>query len=248
MDGRTVSEGKNVIDAAFSPKTGFLYFIEADSGSSGGAIYKTKMYMYDEIPVISRDGSARRDLSVSEDGRTLIFCSDRSGKWQVYTYDLSAEAPLMRITPADANHRLPRISPDGKYIAYLSDQTGFGGKMDLWVYDRKKVTYQQITTHANVRDFAWKDDSRTIYFSSGVNIPDINSTDIFNKQAGIKKMLPSQKTWGESAPRFIRYKNSPKIVYTREYINGKKELRWFDTRTMVDEALFKQGNYNEWIE
>jgi Tol biopolymer transport system component len=250
MKGRTVSSGKNVLDAAFSEPDDFLYYIEADSGSDTGAIYKTRTFMYGAVTVLEQDGHPRRDLAVSSDGATLLFCSNRGGLWHVYAVDSSAASPPIKLTVEKANHRHPRVSPDGKLIAYLSDLGGFDGRMELWVFERKTWKHRRITVSSNVRDFCWKDDSKTIYFSSGVNVCDINSIDVLERQAGFKKMTPSgaQKNWSETAPRFIRYKGAPKIVYTREYIDGKRELYWFDTRYERDDKIFTFGEWNEWTE
>ena len=250
MKGRTVSSGKNVLDAAFSEPDDFLYYIEADSGGVSGAIYKTRTFMYGAAIVLEEDGYARRDLTVSGDGKTLLFCSNRDGFWHIYAVDSSAAAPPVKLTEEDANHIRPRVSPDGKFVAYLSDAGAFGNRMELWVFERRTWTHRRITVSANVRDFCWKDDSRTIYFSSGVNVSDINRIDVSYRRAEFKKMTPRgvQKNWSETAPRFIRYKGAPKIVYTREYIDEKRELYWFDTRYERDEKIFTFGEWNEWTE
>jgi len=250
MNGRTVASGRNVLDAAFSAPDDFLYYIEADIGSSTGAIYKTRTFMYGAVTVLEQDGSVRRDLSVSSNGATLLFCSNSGGLWHVYAVDSSAAAPPVKLTAEKANHRYPRMSPDGKFIAYLSDLNGFDGRMELWVFDRKRWKHRQITVSANVRDFCWKDNSQTIYFSSGINVTDINSIDILDKQAGFQKMTPTgnPKNWSETAPMFIRYRGAPKIVYTREYIDGNRQLYWFDTRNTTDRKIFTFGEWNEWTE
>jgi len=250
MNGRTVSQGGNVLEAAFSGPDDFLYYIEADSGKEAGAIYRTRTFMYGAARVLEQDGGARRDLSVSGDGATILFCSNSGGFWHIYAVDSSAAAPPARLTAEKANHRRPRMSPDGKLIAYLSDLGGFDGRMELWVLELKSRKRRQITVSANVRDFCWRDDSRTVYFSSGVNVAGINGVDVLEKQAAFRKITPggSEKTWSETAPMFIRYKGAPKIVYTREYIGGKRELHWFDTRDMTDRKIFAFGEWNEWTE
>jgi tetratricopeptide (TPR) repeat protein len=252
MNVITVSAGGNVIEATFSPTNNFLYYLEADSGSESGAIYKTKIYMYDAIPVLKSDGAVRRDLSVSEDGTTLFF-SSRSGnsdRWQIYAFDTSGASPPVRLTAGPADSRLPRMSPDGRFIAYLSNRDAFGGRMDLWVLDRARKNHRRLTVSANVQEFSWGDDSETLYFTGGPNVSEINSISIAENIT--RKLIPppvgAAKVWSENTPRFIRYNGAPRIVYTREYLDGQRRLHWFDVIEGTDAKLYAVGEYDEWLD
>jgi hypothetical protein len=247
--GKTVSTGKNVLDALFSPVDDFLYYIEADSGSDIGAIRKTKMHMNDALTVLEADTSPRLDLSISSDGSTLLFSSkNKNGKWDVYALDTSGKAAPVRLTDGKADHRRPRISPDGKYVAYISNRTGFSGKMDLWVYDRIATEHRQLTFNTDVQGFTWSDDSEAIYLSAGVNLLEICRVDM--KYGLIRNMIPhppgAVKSWSESSPRFMRYNDEPMIVYTRIYPNGKRRIYWYDINTAKDVMMYAVGEFDEW--
>ncbi|MDR3013136.1 MAG: hypothetical protein LBU70_07995 [Chitinispirillales bacterium] len=254
MNGRTVSSGRNTLEAVFSPAANFLYYIEADSGSDNGAIYKTRMFMFDALTVLESDGISRRDLSISDDGETILYTARSSNnRWHVYAMDSSAAVAPTRLTSGNADHRYPRQSPNGKYIAYLSDLGGFGGQMDLWLFERGKngAIHERMTINANVREYTWGDDSETIYFSSGTNMFEINSVNIKNMSVINKLISPptaSPKTWSENTPRFIRYNGAPMIVYTREYIDGTKRIYWYDIWEKKDERMYAVGEYNEWMD
>jgi len=249
---KTVSAGgKNVADAVFSPTDNFIYYIEADSGGDVGAIRKTKMYMNDAFTVLESDASQRNDLSVSSDGATILFASKyKSGKWDVYALDTSGKVAPVRITDGQADHRYPRLSPDGKYVAYLSNRTGFGGRMDLWVYDRTATEHRQLTFNTEVQGFTWSDDSEGIYFSAGANLLEICRVDM--RYGLIKNMIPHPqggvKTWSESAPKFMRYNDEPMIVYTRIYPDGKRRIYWYDINAAKDAPMYAVGEFDEWGE
>ncbi|MCL2219110.1 MAG: hypothetical protein FWB94_04395 [Chitinispirillia bacterium] len=250
MNGVTVSTGKNVLDAAFSPTDGFLYYIAADRGSEAGAIYRTKIYMYDALQVIPANGSVRRDLSVSDDGATLLFCA-RSGDgwWHVYASDSSAAAPPVQLTHGNADHRYPSLSPNGRYAAYLSGRTGFGGRMDLWILDRNSASHRQLTFNAGVTEFCWGDDSETLYFSSGANLTEISSINVHGTVAVRLISQPNTiKNWSENSPRFIRYNGAPMVVYTREYIDGQRRLFWYNIGARKDDKLYTAGENDEWLD
>lgn len=66
----------------------------------------------------------------------------------------------------------PEFSPDGRYLSYISDATGFG---QIYLYDLTTGEHQQITEHAaehgtpawvqGMRTYGWSEDSRKIYFT-----------------------------------------------------------------------------------
>ena len=249
--GKTVSAGKNVVDAVFSPDDNFIYYIEADSGGGMGAIRKTRMYMNDAITILEPNASLRGDLQISSDGETLIFASKyKNTNWDVYALDTSGKVAPVRLTDGRADHRHPRISPDGKYVAYLSNRTGFGGKMDLWVYDRIATEHTQLTFNTEVQGFTWSDDSESIYFSAGANLLEICRVDM--RHGMIRNIIPHPpgevKSWSESAPRFVRYNDEPMIVYTRIYPNGNRRIYWYDINNARDIKMYAAGEFDEWNE
>lgn len=248
--GKTVSAGKNVVDAAFSPTDDFLYYIEADSGGNC-AIRKTKMYMNDALTIIKADASQRDDLNISSDGATLLFASRHNdGIWDIYAVDTSGRPAPTRITDGKADHRRPRISPNGKYIAYLSNRNNFGGKTDLWVYDRSASKHMRLTTNTDVQDFTWDDASEAIYFSAGVNLLEICRVDMERRliKNMIRPPLGAVKSWSESAPRFIRYNGEPMIVYTRIYADGRRRIYWYDLLSAKDAEMYSVGEFDEWTD
>jgi len=154
------------------------------------------------------------------------------------------------LTDGRADHRHPRISPDGKYVAYLSNRTGFGGKMDLWVYDRIATEHTQLTFNTEVQGFTWSDDSESIYFSAGANLLEICRVDM--RHGMIRNIIPHPpgevKSWSESAPRFVRYNDEPMIVYTRIYPNGNRRIYWYDINNARDIKMYAAGEFDEWNE
>jgi len=56
----------------------------------------------------------------SLDGRSLYFTSDRAGGPQIYRVDLADPSRVQRISYGAAYNARPRLSPDGRELAYVT--------------------------------------------------------------------------------------------------------------------------------
>lgn len=56
--------------------------------------------------------------SISPDGTTAAFVSNRAGKYHIWTVNLFNRSKLVQITKGNVNDREPRWSPDGKSIIF----------------------------------------------------------------------------------------------------------------------------------
>jgi serine/threonine-protein kinase len=89
--------------------------------------------------LISDDGVNLRPLTSIErdrrptwtpDASQLVFMSDgRDGNWEIYRLDLQTQT-VTRLTTSPTQDGLPSISPDGEYVAFVSDE---GGVWRIWV-------------------------------------------------------------------------------------------------------------------
>ena len=64
----------------------------------------------------------------SPDGKTLAFCGERNGEFDIYTVP-AAGGPETRLTTAKGLDDGPEYTPDGKHIYFNSDRTG---RMQIW--------------------------------------------------------------------------------------------------------------------
>ena len=82
---------------------------------------------------ITNTPEQERSVSFSPDGRTLLYASERGGRWRLYRTDLTDKsepnffnATGLKETPVlstDAEAFQPHFSPDGSEIAYLENRT-----------------------------------------------------------------------------------------------------------------------------
>lgn len=97
--------------------------------------------------------------TLSPDGNTLVFAYE-GDLWRV----ASEGGTALRLTAMTGNEIAPRISPDGKWLAFSADQNG---NMDAYLMPLEGGDIKQLTFHeaADIVD-SWSWDSKEIYFTS----------------------------------------------------------------------------------
>ncbi|MBX2928667.1 MAG: PD40 domain-containing protein [Saprospiraceae bacterium] len=98
--------------------------------------------------------------ALSPDGQTIYFSYD-TDIWRVP----AAGGPATRVTAMDGIETRPRVSPDGKWLAFSSNQFG---STDVFVVPVAGGEVQRLSWHEsfdNVECWSW--DSQTVYFTSG---------------------------------------------------------------------------------
>jgi dipeptidyl aminopeptidase/acylaminoacyl peptidase len=129
-----------------------------------------------DVPPFSLGGDG--GFSISPDSRELAFTENPdpvpaiSTSAQIYTLDLtSPSAKPVKISTSPGGNFTPAYSPDGKYIAWRSQQRpGYeSDKFRLVIYDRSTKTIKDLLPNFEnwVDGFAWAPDSMTIYFTGG---------------------------------------------------------------------------------
>lgn len=69
-----------------------------------------------------------RAPAVAPDNRTVAYMAFAAGNWDIYTFDL-IDRTVTRLTDDAAEDGLPAFSPNGEYLAFVSNR---GGKWGLW--------------------------------------------------------------------------------------------------------------------
>lgn len=114
------------------------------------------------VQTLSAQTIAPRFLShpvLSPDAQTVVF-SFEGDLWKASTADLQAT----RLTAMQGYETTPRISPDGKWLAFTGEQMG---NTDVYIMPLNGGEVKQLTFHSAadiVSNFSW--DSKTIYFTS----------------------------------------------------------------------------------
>lgn len=136
-----------------------------------------------DIKVISPDGlsvppiglSGNSDFALSPDGKEIAYTTNtnkdlsRSTNNDIYIFDID-KGKTTKITDNPGNDNSPFYSPDGKYVAYLTQLIpGFeSDKIRLAVWDRSSKTSRILTEKLDrwISEYVWGADSQNIYFDS----------------------------------------------------------------------------------
>ena len=99
------------------------------------------------------------DPTLAPDGQTIVFSYD-GDLWKVP----AAGGEALRLTAMKGEETLPRISPDGQWIAFSATQ--YGNK-DIFIMPMEGGEVQQLTYHDAADDVdSWSWDSKHILFTS----------------------------------------------------------------------------------
>ncbi|WP_394746788.1 S41 family peptidase [Spongiimicrobium salis] len=100
-----------------------------------------------------------KDPTLTPDGNHVIF-SYNGDLWKVS----SEGGEALRLTGMQGEESLPRVSPNGKWLAFSADQYG---NRDIYIMPLKGGEIQQLTFNDASDDLdSWGWDSKTLYFTS----------------------------------------------------------------------------------
>ncbi len=138
---------KNNNDHGISPDGKWLAISHNDTRDTSSKSYKSVVYV---VPV--KGGTPRRITPEvpsfwhgwNPDGKTLVYCAERQGNYDVYSIDLNG-GKEKRLTDTEGLDDGPEYSPDGKYIYFNSYRTGH---MQIWRMQPDGSNPEQMTTDA----------------------------------------------------------------------------------------------------
>lgn len=142
--------------------------------------------------------AAENACDISDDGRFIVFQSDRpggTGREDIYLYDRTTTTllPLPGLNSPSPDYS-PTISGDGRYIAFVSARSG-GDQWDIYLYDRQTqslVSLPGLNSARSERLPILSSDERFIVFEA----PDGRTSNIYvyDRQTATRLAPPQLNT------------------------------------------------------
>ena len=138
----------------------------------------------------------------------IVFASGESTDFDIWTLDLSNNK-LSQLTEGDNLNDMPRWSPDGKQIAYIS--TGSDYITSLCVMDSNGANKKRLTNNVHASYPSWSPDGRKILYTANAENNDQIHICLYDL-ASAKSEIIVRREGQETDPSFSR--DGKKILFS----------------------------------
>jgi len=153
------------LDLAFDPKENMVEFLPAEGKADGFGLTETGDY-----------------AAVDYHGEIFIVPTEQG------------IGEMKQVTASPWRDRFQDFSPDGKSLAYISDQSL---EEEIWLYSLDSKQHKKLTTHPSTKNsFVWSKDSKQIAFSAA------NKLFTIDVAAGQMKEIDTHEAGGFSLHEF----------------------------------------------
>lgn len=232
-------------DVKFPSSNGKLIVFE-----KGGYLYKldpaTRQTSKINITLSSDNIYARKELMHVDSKVTAVSAAPDGSRLAITArgevFDVPAQKGVTRNitrTPG-SNDRGAEWSPDGKYIAYISDQTG---ETEIWLQDANDTEPVQLTKNNDtyIRRLTWRPDSKKVLYTDRKNR--IVEVDVASKTKRTIMQNPEGEFYGVAySPdsQWITYtksgSNEMSVVYVYNLTSNKEypvTEKWYNSSAPV---------------
>ena len=153
--------------------------------------------------------------SFHPDGRTLVFQSDATGRWQLFTIRVDGSG-LRPLHTSSGNDITPVWSPDGKQILFVSERDG---NREVYVCDADGSNQRNITNNPamDLHPF-WSADGTKLLFSSNRGNADPSDYDIYEMR--VDGTAVRRITSGPEIDTYASWSPDGTRIVTRRVIGG----------------------------
>ena len=111
---------------------------------------------------ITKSADIQYPASFTPDARTIVFRAFSSDTgWDLFTVPVSGDAPPQRLLQTAANENEPSLSPDGRLLAYSSDESG---RREVYVSRFPEMSGRMAISSGGGGRPLWRRDGGELYF------------------------------------------------------------------------------------
>lgn len=225
-----------------------VYRVTSGSGMSVASNGKEIAFVYrGEVFVTSVEGGvtkritstpeAETSVNFAPDGKSILYCSERNGKWSIYETKMERKeepyfyaSTLLKETAVIENKNTntqPLYSPDGKEIAFIENRN------QLRIYNlaskqsRTILTGDQLFAFVeNDQYYQWSPDSKWLLFDYAITGSSVGETGLVSTDG----------------KKIINLTESGFNDYNAKWIMGGKAMLWFSNRDGLRGAAASGGS------
>jgi serine/threonine protein kinase len=139
--------------------------------ASGGDLYLKDADGSEEPELLHTDGLDHVPSGFSRDGRYVLYVTGGGGSEELYLYDME-NREARKILGGDYRYVHGQISPDGKWLAYATDETG---ELEVFVQDFPGLKRRWQMSSASGSMPRWLGDSRAlVYLDEGMTLHEVD--------------------------------------------------------------------------
>lgn len=188
---------------------------------------------YGSTKQITRTAAAEEGLTVSPDGKAIVYASERTGRWNLYKATLAREddmhfayATLINEEPllkeGNAERSWPSFSPDGKELAFIED------RHILKVLNLESGKVRQITDGTqNYGEFEydWSPDGKwfTLTFTTNRHYP-YDDIGIVSASGDMKIHNITNSGYIDGSPQWVMDGNA--VIFVSDRLGMRSHASW----------------------
>jgi serine/threonine protein kinase len=181
-------------------------------------------------------------FSLAPDEKSFVYLARGEPQQDLFIADRTGE-PRQRLTDDAAQDIIPRWSPDGAWIAFISDR---GGKYEIWKLrpDGSELSQMTYEPGKDVIAPVWSPDSRRLLYQ----IRNVNSFVIDATRSGTEQQ--PQVLAGQQPPGFVPYDWSPDGTYLVGWLPPGPKQRGivvYSFATQRYDLLTHLGQFPVWL-
>ncbi|MFR9503333.1 MAG: PDZ domain-containing protein [Rikenellaceae bacterium] len=215
---------------------GSIFKMDADTKSAEKVVISVKSDNIYSRPVYKDGASYITATSLSKDGESIALTS----RGEVFNVPVGKGAVKGVTRTPGANDRSAQFSPDGKYIAYISDITG---ETELYLQSVEDGTTEQLTKKNDtyIRSFSWNPNGESIIYTDRKNR--MNLLTVASKRVKTLFTDPTGEFRGVSFSHdgeWIAYtrqaENTFSVIYVYSLSQGKEYAitdKWYSSSSPV---------------
>ena len=105
---------------------------------------------------------------MSRDGKWLVYrLNDRGVDGNVYAQRTSGDTTTLTVRKSPAQERFVALSPDGRWMAYASDESG---NFEVYVVSFPVPTSRQLVSRSGGATPRWRADGKELFFMGGTHM------------------------------------------------------------------------------